>query len=59
MQAKHINGPDPRLLRVTQQLDQERRARITAERRLRAVKLALRRVLAARKPADSAQPSAG
>jgi ribosomal protein L15E len=62
MQAKHnAIRPDPRLSRLVQQLDLERRGRIAAERKARALRLALRRVLASRKAAakPEAQTSAG
>jgi hypothetical protein len=46
-------APDPTVARLVQQLDAERRARITAERRLRVVRLALARVMAQRKTVES------
>jgi hypothetical protein len=40
------NGPDPRLTKAIQALDQERRLRIKAEQGQRALRNTLRRVLA-------------
>jgi hypothetical protein len=56
MQTNSV-AADPRLLRLAQELDRERRERIRAQRQTRALKLALSRVLAAQrkaKPAESA-----
>ena len=51
------SAADPRLAKLVQQVDTERKGRITAERRVRALRLALARALAAQrkaKPVESA-----
>jgi hypothetical protein len=54
------NGSRPRLIRLTQALDAERRARITAERKARTLRLTVRRLLATRDAkAAEVEPSVG
>ena len=46
---------DPRLAKLVQQVDTERKGRITAERRVRALRLALARALAAQRKAKAVE----